>query len=225
MWKALLSPSIFRAQISKARPKGASACNRRPLSQPTLCSHTVTVAWRLKRPLAVSQVNPGTWAWLDLNQRPHPYQVSRAKRCADRRFPRSLASVGGEGMRSNNLTGPGRTPRCRRQGNTTNPSIAAAAFGGADLSMTWAGTKGVSREPRFSALSQESGQVGTSDPPTGHVGWSSHAVRCVRSTTHCWATASTGALPPSLLVSTTMPAHRSGSSARPACQPRLAPSW
>src|SRR5512132_3017204 len=27
-------------------------------------------------------------------------QVSRAKRCADRCFPRSLASVGGEGMRS-----------------------------------------------------------------------------------------------------------------------------
>src|SRR5215212_10503339 len=29
------------------------------------------------------------WAWLDFNQRPHPYQVSRAKRCADRPFPRS----------------------------------------------------------------------------------------------------------------------------------------
>jgi hypothetical protein len=26
------------------------------------------------------------WAWLDLNQRPHPYQVSRAKRCADLRY-------------------------------------------------------------------------------------------------------------------------------------------
>jgi hypothetical protein len=31
------------------------------------------------------------------------YQVSRAKRCADRRFSRSRASVRGEGMRSNNL--------------------------------------------------------------------------------------------------------------------------
>jgi hypothetical protein len=41
------------------------------------------------------------WAWLDLNQRPHPYQVSRAKRCAQGRFPRSPASVKGEGMRSN----------------------------------------------------------------------------------------------------------------------------
>jgi hypothetical protein len=33
--------------------------------------------------------------------RPHPYQVSRAKRCADRRFPRSPQSVRGKGMRSN----------------------------------------------------------------------------------------------------------------------------
>jgi hypothetical protein len=41
------------------------------------------------------------WAWEDLNLRPHPYQVSRAKRCADRRFPRSPVSVRGEGMRSN----------------------------------------------------------------------------------------------------------------------------
>ena len=44
--------------------------------------------------------NPVWWAWLDLNQRPHPYQVSRAQRCADRRFPRSLPSVRGDGMSS-----------------------------------------------------------------------------------------------------------------------------
>ena len=36
-----------------------------------------------------------------MNQRPHPYQVSRAKRCAERRFPRSPATVRGKGMRSN----------------------------------------------------------------------------------------------------------------------------
>ena len=48
---------------------------------------------------------PVWWAWLDLNQRPHPYQVSRAKRCAERRFPRSPLSVTGEGMRSNASTG------------------------------------------------------------------------------------------------------------------------
>jgi hypothetical protein len=41
-----------------------------------------------------------SWAWLDLNQRPHPYQQSRAYRYADPRFPRSLATVGGEVMRS-----------------------------------------------------------------------------------------------------------------------------
>jgi hypothetical protein len=32
--------------------------------------------------------------------RPHPYQQSRAQRCADRHFPRSLATVRGEVMRS-----------------------------------------------------------------------------------------------------------------------------
>jgi hypothetical protein len=37
------------------------------------------------------------WAWLDLNQRPHPYQVSRAQRCADRHFPRSRATVRAKG--------------------------------------------------------------------------------------------------------------------------------
>src|SRR5215218_6139153 len=36
------------------------------------------------------------WAWEDLNLRPHPYQVSRAQRCADRRFPRSLATPIGD---------------------------------------------------------------------------------------------------------------------------------
>jgi hypothetical protein len=50
--------------------------------------------------VAVSWGN-GWWAWEDLNLRLHPYQLSRAQRCADRRFPRSLATVRGEGMRSN----------------------------------------------------------------------------------------------------------------------------
>jgi hypothetical protein len=58
-----------------------------------------------------------SWAWLDLNQRPHPYQVSRAKRCANRRFPKSLATVTGEGMRSNRLalTGGGRVAMAPRK--------------------------------------------------------------------------------------------------------------
>jgi len=34
-------------------------------------------------------------------------QVSRAQRCADQRFPRSRSTVGGEGMRSNNLVWAG----------------------------------------------------------------------------------------------------------------------
>jgi hypothetical protein len=40
------------------------------------------------------------WAWLDLNLGPHRYQVLGAQRCTDRRFPTSLATVRGEGMRT-----------------------------------------------------------------------------------------------------------------------------
>jgi hypothetical protein len=47
----------------------------------------------------------GWWAGQDLNLGPHPYRVSRAKRRADRRFPRSRATVRGQGMRSNNPPG------------------------------------------------------------------------------------------------------------------------
>jgi hypothetical protein len=53
--------------------------------------------------VTVTRVSAGCcwwWACQDLNLGPHPYQVSRAKRCADRRFPRSPPSVRGEGMRS-----------------------------------------------------------------------------------------------------------------------------
>ena len=42
----------------------------------------------------------GLWAWLDLNQRPHPYQQSSAYRCATLRFCRSQRTVRGEVMRS-----------------------------------------------------------------------------------------------------------------------------
>ena len=84
------------------------------------CSDTFVVAQDRKRPqtssrsgmppiglvpgIEATSVSAGQrrvfWAWLDLNQRPHPYQGSRAKRCAERPFPRSLASVRGEGTRS-----------------------------------------------------------------------------------------------------------------------------
>jgi hypothetical protein len=42
----------------------------------------------------------GWWAWEELNLRLHPYQQSRAQRCADGRFPRSLATGRSEVMRS-----------------------------------------------------------------------------------------------------------------------------
>jgi hypothetical protein len=54
--------------------------------------------------------NATYWAWLDLNQRPHPHQPSRVQRCVDRRFPRSIASVRGEVMRSKRP----RSTRCRQ---------------------------------------------------------------------------------------------------------------
>jgi hypothetical protein len=34
------------------------------------------------------------WAWLDLNQRPHPYQLNAGNRCADRPFPGHLRPSG-----------------------------------------------------------------------------------------------------------------------------------
>ena len=49
----------------------------------------------------------GWWACQDLNLGPHPYQQSRAHRCAERRFPRSPPTVRGEVMRSNNLAQTG----------------------------------------------------------------------------------------------------------------------
>jgi hypothetical protein len=42
---------------------------------------------------AFSQVSPVWWAWLDLNQRPHPYQRSTAERCAIPHPRRSRRSV------------------------------------------------------------------------------------------------------------------------------------
>jgi hypothetical protein len=46
------------------------------------------------------------WACQDLNLGPHPYQQSRAHRCADRRFPRSLPTVRGEVMRCSRMSFP-----------------------------------------------------------------------------------------------------------------------
>jgi hypothetical protein len=69
------------------------------------------------------------WAWLDLNQRPHPYQVSRAKRCADRRFPRSLPSVRGEGMRSNRTPGSKHRRYAVSAGKVCHQPVADKAIG------------------------------------------------------------------------------------------------
>jgi hypothetical protein len=53
------------------------------------------------------------------------YQVSRAQRCADRRFPRSLLSVRGKGMRSSSPPGSGhRRNAVAAAGYATNASPA-----------------------------------------------------------------------------------------------------
>ena len=72
---------------------------------------------------------PVHWAWLDLNQRPHPYQVSRAQRCADRRFPRSPTSVRGEGMRSNNLVRTGHGHVAGAAGKVCQQPVAGKVMG------------------------------------------------------------------------------------------------
>ena len=51
-------------------------------------------------PILIPRGGPRPWG---------SYQQSRARRCAERRFPRSLPTVGGEVMRSNNLASGLRT--------------------------------------------------------------------------------------------------------------------
>jgi hypothetical protein len=71
----------------------------------------------------------GWWACQDLNLGPHPYQVSRAQRCADRRFPRSLASVRGEGMRSNSPPGSAHGRAAGAAGKVGKPPSPARRWG------------------------------------------------------------------------------------------------
>jgi hypothetical protein len=49
---------------------------------------------------SILAVSPGVVGLLDLNQRPHPYQLHDGNRCADRPFPRSRPTVSAKGMRS-----------------------------------------------------------------------------------------------------------------------------
>jgi hypothetical protein len=67
--------------------------------------------------------------------------LSRAKRCADRRFPRSHVSVRGQGMRSTAAPEPGMDASPSPSPSPSTLSLAAAAFSGVDVSMTWGGTE------------------------------------------------------------------------------------
>jgi hypothetical protein len=71
----------------------------------------------------------GWWACQDLNLGPHPCQQSRAQRCADRRFPRSLASVRGEGMRSNSPPGSAHRRDAVAAGKLCQQSIVGKVMG------------------------------------------------------------------------------------------------
>ena len=71
----------------------------------------------------------GWWACQDLNLGPHPYQVSRAKRCAQRRFPRSPRSVRGKGMRSNNVVRTGAQGSAMGAARYVEEPVAGKAMG------------------------------------------------------------------------------------------------
>ena len=79
-----------------------------PLASSTGTGSETAVRRRLTETTAIEgdqrqvfpQVNAGVVGLAGLEPAPSSFQVSRAQRCADRRFPRSFTSVGGEGMRS-----------------------------------------------------------------------------------------------------------------------------
>jgi hypothetical protein len=83
----------------QARPACGAACRRGCARAREQAAARGCRACRVAADSALS-CRDGWWACQDLNLGPHPYQVSRAKRCAERRFPRSPLSVRGEGMRS-----------------------------------------------------------------------------------------------------------------------------
>jgi hypothetical protein len=94
--------------------------------------------------------------------RPRPweaYQQSRAKRCADRRFPRSLASVRGEVMRSYRQAGTGARTRCRNGSKLFEPLGRRQGDGAAGWARQphWAGDPGLverllCKQPRLCAV-------------------------------------------------------------------------
>src|SRR4029450_9920321 len=85
-------------QAEQRRPKRTTVLTH--LGPPLAGRHTsASYARSQVCPEAVS-TSPSAAPWPTFHGEEPLYQVSRARRCADRRFPRSLASVRGEGMRS-----------------------------------------------------------------------------------------------------------------------------
>jgi hypothetical protein len=87
----------------RCRPRGRARRGRWACRRGWACGPSAAQAASERSRLAADSAltcDDGWWACQDLNLGPHPYQVSRAHRCADQRFPRSLATVRGEVMRS-----------------------------------------------------------------------------------------------------------------------------
>ena len=78
-----------------AAPEGQGRCRRGWACGPS-AAQAGSERPRLAAGSAVT-CDDGWWACQDLNLGPHPYQVSRPQRCADRRFPRSPASIRAKG--------------------------------------------------------------------------------------------------------------------------------
>jgi hypothetical protein len=71
-----------------------------------------------------------SWAWEDLNLRPHPYQLNAGNHCADGRSCRSRPTVRPEGMRSISVQvcvlpiRPRHQPEaCQHRGPTARPAL------------------------------------------------------------------------------------------------------
>jgi hypothetical protein len=93
----MAAPAALHAQ-PKSPENSGRGCVLRPLCTGASRKHPPSKQTTGKRSRRSTSVQ---WAWLDLNQRPHPYQLNAGNRCAHRRFPRSCATVRAEGMRSN----------------------------------------------------------------------------------------------------------------------------
>jgi hypothetical protein len=107
----VLTPPCYRPSTAYPRQLDRKAADQRRCSgsgeeAPKTPSPIgrIRLDWHLKRVdqrLHCSEAD--LWAWLDLNQRPHPYQQNAGNRCANRHSRRSRSTVEGEVMCSHRV--------------------------------------------------------------------------------------------------------------------------